>query len=157
MKTFEELYQAVLERKITLKEPLPSEYDPRHLDCLLHPKRYAPVVQEKECRECAFDRACLRSCIFDAIEIDGDGKARINPSLCTGCGVCIDACEEKRLSAGRDVLPAMKAVREAEGPAYMMVAPAFLGQFGDGISPGGWLLRRWDSPEWWKLPCLRTY
>ena len=136
MKTFEELYQAVLERKITLEEPLPAEYDPKHLDCLLHPEKYAPVIQDVECKECAYDRACLQSCIFDAIEIGEDGKARINPSLCTGCGVCIDACEEKHLNAGRDVLPAMKAVREAEGPAYMMVAPAFLGQFGEEITPG---------------------
>ena len=136
MKTFEELYQAVLEQKITLEEPLPAEYDPKHLDCLLHPEKYAPVIQDVECKECAYDRACLQSCIFDAIEIGEDGKASINPSLCTGCGVCIDACEEKHLNAGRDVLPAMKAVREAKGPAYMMVAPAFFGQFGEEISPG---------------------
>ncbi len=44
MKTFEELYKDVLSRKISLKEPLPSEYNPLHLDCLLHPKNYAPVI-----------------------------------------------------------------------------------------------------------------
>ena len=40
------------------------------------------------------------------------------------------------LTASKDVLPAMKAVREAKGPAYMMVAPAFLGQFDETVTPG---------------------
>ena len=136
MKTFEELYKDVLSRKISLKEPLPSEYNPRHLDCLLHPKNYAPVIPSVECEECAYERACQRSCIFDAIEEGEDGKLRINPSLCTGCGVCMDACKEEKLTASKDVLPAMKAVREAKGPAYMMVAPAFLGQFDETVTPG---------------------
>ena len=136
MKTFEELYKDVLSRKISLKEPLPSEYNPRHLDCLLHPKNYAPVIPSVECEECAYERACQRSCIFDAIEEGEDGKLRINPSLCTGCGVCMDACKEENLTASKDVLPAMKAVREAKGPAYMMVAPAFLGQFDETVTPG---------------------
>ena len=30
----------------------------------------------------------------------------------------------------------MKAVREAKGPVYMMIAPAFLGQFGEDVTPG---------------------
>ena len=136
MKTFEELYKDVLSRKISLKEPLPSEYNPRHLDCLLHPKNYAPVIPSVECEECAYERACQRSCIFDAIEEGEDGKLRINPSLCTGCGMCMDACKEEKLTASKDVLPAMKAVREAKGPAYMMVAPAFLGQFDETVTPG---------------------
>ena len=136
MKTFEELYKDVLSRKISLKEPLPSEYNPLHLDCMLHPKNYAPVIPSVECEECAYERACQRSCIFDAIEEGEDGKLRINPSLCTGCGVCMDACKEEKLTASKDVLPAMKAVREAKGPAYMMVAPAFLGQFDEAVTPG---------------------
>ena len=84
MKTFEELYKDVLSRKISLKEPLPSEYNPRHLDCLLHPKNYAPVIPSVECEECAYERACQRSCIFDAIEEGEDGKL-----VCTGRRECI--------------------------------------------------------------------
>ena len=50
---FEELYQQLLKRKETLREPLPAQYDPRHLDCLLHPEKYAPVIAVSECQRCA--------------------------------------------------------------------------------------------------------
>ncbi len=90
----------------------------------------------KECEKCAYDQACKNSCIFDAIERKEDGKLRINPSLCTGCEACIEACENGNLTASKDALPAMKAVREAKGPVYMMVAPAFFGQFREAVTPG---------------------
>lgn len=136
MKTFDELYRELLQRKIAKDESLPDEYDPRHLDCLLHPEKYAPVLHMKECEKCAYDQACKNSCIFDAIERKEDGKLRINPSLCTGCEACIEACENGNLTASKDALPAMKAVREAKGPVYMMVAPAFFGQFREAVTPG---------------------
>lgn len=136
MKTFEELYREILAQKVSLKAPLPSEYHPYHLDCLMHPKEHAPVIFNEPCGDCAYERACQKSCIFDAIEEGEDGKLFINPNLCTGCGVCIDACQTKNIAAGKDVLPAMKAVREAAGPAYMLVAPAFLGQFTKAVTPG---------------------
>ncbi len=136
MKTFEELYREILARKISLKAPLPPGYQPYHLDCLLNPDQHAPVVFNEECGDCAYERACQSSCIFDAIEEDDNGKLFINPDLCTGCSTCIDACERKNISPAKDVLPAMKAVREAEGPAYMLVAPAFLGQFSENVTPG---------------------
>ena len=122
MKTFEELYREILNRKISLKAPLPPEYHPYHLDCLLHPQSHAPVVFNEPCEECEYERACQNSCIFDAIEVGEDGKLFINPDLCTGCEACIEACKTDKITAGRDVLPAMKAVRESEGPVYMMVA-----------------------------------
>ncbi len=136
MKTFEELYKDLLERKISLDEPLPEGYDPVHLDCLVHPEKYAPVLKVKECEECAYDRACQNSCVFDAIREDEEGRLRIDPKLCVGCEACIKACKDERLAASRDVLPAMKAVREAKGKVYMMIAPAFLGQFSEDVTPG---------------------
>lgn len=136
MKTFDELYQDVLRRKISLDKPLPAEYDPYHLDCLLHPEKYAAVLRVEECQRCSYERACQNSCIFDAIRWDAKGKLYIDPELCTGCEACIEACKDGRLTASRDVLPAMKAVREAKGPVYMMVAPAFFGQFSDRVTPG---------------------
>ena len=136
MKTFEELYKDLLARKISLDEPLPEGYDPSHLDCLVHPEKYAPVLQVKECEKCAYDRACKNSCVFDAIREGEDGKLWIDPELCVGCEACIEACKDERLAASRDVLPAMKAVREAKGAVYMMIAPAFLGQFSEEVTPG---------------------
>ncbi len=136
MKTFEELYQDILNKKKLPDERASGDYDPVHLDCLIRPEKYAPVIRVRDCGECAYDRACRNSCIFDAIEEDGEGKLTINPRLCVGCEACIEACKDGNLTACRDVLPAMKAVREAKGPAYILVAPAFFGQFGGAVTPG---------------------
>lgn len=136
MKTFDELYEDLLKRKLSFEEPLPAEYSPEHLDCLLHPEKYAPVLIKGKCACDAYDRACVNSCVFDAIEEDETGNLHINPELCAGCEACIRACENGNLTAGRDILPAMKAVRRAKGPAYALVAPAFFGQFSEEITPG---------------------
>ncbi len=136
MKTFEELYRDILRKEVSPDEPLPEEYDPQHLDCLVSPEKYPPVLRVEECEKCAYDKACKRSCVFDAIEECEDGSMRINPDLCVGCEACIDACKDDRLTTSRDILPTMKAVRSAKGPVYMMIAPAFLGQFSEKVTPG---------------------
>lgn len=136
MKTFEELYQEILHDKISLKAPLPEEYHPYHLNCLLNPHEHAPVIFNEPCEKCEYDRACQNSCIFEAIEEREDGTLFINPDLCSGCAACIDACKTNKLIASKDVLPVMRAVRDADGPVYMMVAPAFLGQFSEYVTAG---------------------
>ena len=136
MKTFDELYRNILNRKVKLEEPLPPQYDSRHLDCLLHPEKYAPVIPVSDCEKCAYDRACRQSCIFDAIIRDEEGRLSIRTKLCSGCGACMDACSMERLTARKDVLPVMKAVREAKEPVYLLVAPAAVGQFGEDVTLG---------------------
>ena len=135
MKTFQELYEDLLRQKVSVEEPLPREYDPKHLDCLLHPEEYAPVISTDTCTDC-FERACQKSCIFDAIETGKEGELFINPSRCEGCAACIDACKSNHLAASQDVLPAMRAVRNASGPVYLMIAPAFSGQFRGHVTAG---------------------
>lgn len=135
MKTFQELYEDLMRQKIALSEPLPREYNPKQLDCLLHPENYAPVIAAGNCTEC-LEKACQNSCIFDAIGTGKDGEPVIDPSRCSGCAACIEACKSGNLVAGKDALAAMKAVREAKGPAYLMIAPAFAGQFGRQVTAG---------------------
>ena len=135
MKTFQQLYEDLLRQKVSVEEPLPREYDPKHLDCLLHPEEYAPVISTDTCADC-FERACQKSCIFDAIETGKEGELFINPSRCEGCAACIDACKSNHLAASKDVLPAMRAVRNASGPVYLMIAPAFSGQFRGHVTAG---------------------
>lgn len=135
MKTFQQLYEDLLRQKVSMEEPLPKEYDPKHLDCLLYPEEYAPVISTDTCADC-FERACQKSCIFDAIETGKEGELFINPSRCEGCAACIDACKSNHLAASKDVLPAMRAVRNASGPVYLMIAPAFSGQFRGHVTAG---------------------
>jgi Iron only hydrogenase large subunit, C-terminal domain len=136
MKSFDELYHELLIRQNAEGETPLKEYDPFHLDCLLHPEKYPPVIHINECEKCAYDQACQNSCIFDAIERTEDGRLKINRSLCVGCEACIEACKKGNLAASKDAIPAMKAVREGKGPVYMLVAPAFMGQFSDRVTPG---------------------
>lgn len=134
--TFEELYRALLKKNFQSGgEPLPP-YDPRHLDCLLYPEKYPPVLRMEPCEKCEFENACQKSCIFDAIVQGEDGQLLIDPMRCTGCAACIDACKHGNLTASRDVLPALKAVRESGKRSYALIAPAFLGQFSGDVSPG---------------------
>jgi iron only hydrogenase large subunit-like protein len=66
---------------------------------------------------------------------DANGELIIDKDRCVGCGACIEACASGKLTASRDVLPALDALKNAKGPVYAMVAPAAAGQFGN-ISMG---------------------
>lgn len=134
--TFEELYQDLLLRSVRNENSPVMPQDADQLDCLLNPGKYAPVLAIDKCGHCAYEQACRRSCIFDAITETEEGRMKIDPSLCTGCGACIDACVEGKLTASRDVLPAMKAVRQPGRLSYALIAPAFVGQFSQEVTPG---------------------
>lgn len=138
MSTFEELYRRLVKETIeTSSEPQESsDYDPHHLDCLLHPEKYGPVLRLGDCNCAPNERtACSESCVFGAI-LPGDGEMKIDKDLCVGCSACIDNCKSKKLTASRDIIPALNAVRSAKGPVYALIAPAFLGQFSKEVTPG---------------------
>ena len=141
MKTFSELYnQAVA---LALRddpeglEAALAEYDPYHLDCLLHPEKHPLVISTGTC-DCAPEHraACAARCPFDAMHVGEDGNMVIDPEKCVGCADCIDGCAREKLKASTDILPALKAVRSSKGLAYALVAPAFLGQFSEAVTPG---------------------
>lgn len=136
MKTFHQLYLDILEQEAGRGRILEEDYDPYHMDCLLHPERHAPVIFAEECEQCAYERACESSCVFDAFEQDETGKVRINKEKCTGCGACVEACKLEKLAANKDVIPVLQAVRGKEREVYALVAPAFLGQFGREVTTG---------------------
>lgn len=64
----------------------------------------------------AYKKACLFSCCgygdcadkcpFEAIKRDQNGIPVISPSICTGCGICIEVCPRKVI----DLVPAEKQV-----------------------------------------------
>ena len=134
--TFETLYKNRLRRSLGREFDSVQGEDAYHLDCLLHPEKYSPVLVTEPCTECGNDYACQKSCIFDAIVRKEDGTLYIDPDRCKGCSACIEACKSGKLTASRDILPAMKAVRESGQLSYALIAPAFLGQFDASVTPG---------------------
>ncbi|EOT23452.1 hypothetical protein C805_03113 [Eubacterium sp. 14-2] len=136
MKTFHQLYLDILKQEAGKGRVLEEEYDPYHMDCLLHPEKHAPVIFAEECEQCAYEKACERSCIFDAFEQDENGKVHINREKCVGCGACVEACRLEKLAANKDVVPVLRAVRGKQQEVYALVAPAFLGQFGPDVTTG---------------------
>ncbi len=143
MTTFTELYNRLVKASVEdhLEEELSSlntdEFDPHHLDCLLNPKKHAPVVRIGECVCSESEQgACAGKCLFDALYRDKSGNIAINADLCVGCAECIDNCRAKKLTESRDILPALAAIHSAEAPVYAMIAPAFVNQFTNNVTPG---------------------
>jgi len=140
MKTFRELYgQAVALALDNDLDNLPQngDFDPKQLDCLLNPQKHPLVIHTGNC-SCMGDRQqeCVRRCPFTAIRPDKNGGIIIDPDLCLGCADCIDGCVEEKLKASTDILPVLKAVRSSKSHAYALIAPAFLGQFSQDVTPG---------------------
>ena len=134
---FERVYHDALSRALRGEEQAEScEQERRQLDCLLHPEKYPPVLRLKDCSCGAGEERCAAACLFDAIVRDEQGKLTVDPERCNGCGSCIEACKSGNLTASRDVLPVLDALKHAKGPAFALIAPAFHGQFSSEVTPG---------------------
>lgn len=141
MKTFQELYDFVV--KSAVDEELDhldknlKDYDTKQLDCLLNPSKYPLVIKAGTC-ECVDESKseCIKRCPFDAISLGKEGGIEIDENLCMGCSACIDGCANEKLKASTDIIPALKAIRSSKGLVYAMIAPAFLGQFSEEVTPG---------------------
>lgn len=110
------------------------EYESRHLDCLFRPQQYTPVVRLGRC-DCGADKPCENVCFFDAFSHDADGNAVISGLDCVGCGECVSACGRHNLAEIREVVPVFEHINRG-GAVYAMAAPAIIGQFGEGVTPG---------------------
>ncbi len=134
---FERTYHDALSRALRGEEQGESgEQERQQLDCLLHPEKYPPVLRLKDCSCGAGEEHCAAACLFDAIVRDEQGKLTVDPERCSGCGACIEACKSGNLTASRDVLPVLDALKHAKGPAFALIAPAFHGQFSSEVTPG---------------------
>ena len=143
MTTFRELYQKLVTEAVKgtdtvkLQDVLHDQYDNNQLDCLLHPKKHPVIWHIGDCT-CSPEQqeACAKNCPFEAIQPNHEGNIQINDKLCVGCSSCIDHCSGEKLVASHDTLPALKAIRNTSGLSYALVAPAFLGQFSQEVTPG---------------------
>lgn len=144
METFYALYEALTRaalqggHRAALQEVEKLDYDPRQLDCLLHPKRYAPVwrLSPCDCTEDGEGSPCLNICPFHAIRRAKNGSVEIDREACAGCSLCVDACEVKKLTQSKELLPVLEAVSGQSAPVYALIAPAFVSQFSDRVTPG---------------------
>ena len=142
MTTFEELYQRLVKASVNdqknkeIEELKKHSYNPYHLDCLLNPKKHGLVWRIGDCT-CSSDDSdsCKGKCAFDALYRE-NGNVMINDDLCVGCSTCVDSCKAEKLKASRDILPVLEAIRSKKGPVYALIAPAFIGQFSQEVTPG---------------------
>jgi iron only hydrogenase large subunit-like protein len=144
MSSFASLYNSLLKAGIDgrLDEKIEEisssvDFDKHQLDCLLNPKKYPPVVKISKC-DCTSEQAdaCIKICEFDAIEKTADGDIDISMGKCVGCGDCIEKCAKQNLVEIKEFIPIVKLLKSTETPIFAMIAPAYISQFSDDISPG---------------------
>ncbi len=93
-------------------------------------------------RDCAPDCGdgentdCEASCLFGAIIRDMEGNVVIQHNNCAGCGKCVEVCREYSLIDKKEFVPLIKLLKDRSVPVFAIVAPAFIGQFGPGVTPG---------------------
>ena len=132
--TFSELHRNVLKAKKD-DTPLPadlSSQEQHQLDCLLHPDDHPLIWKTGSC-DCE-DGKCAAACTFAALEIK-DGQVAFDASKCTGCAKCIEACQNQNLTFSQDSVKALEMLKEGSHPVYALMAPAFIGQFGEDATP----------------------
>ena len=139
--TFEELYNRLLKSSVAgnMAEELDlvrkQGYDPHHLSCLLSPEKHSVIIRTDACNcKGAQLEPCRARCYFDALFVK-DGEVTIDPALCVGCGDCVRGCDARKLTESRDILPALNALRNAQTPVYAMIAPAFINQYSEAVTP----------------------
>ena len=57
---------------------------------------YYSVVDEDKCAGC---EVCISVCPYNAITLNDQGHAEINPALCKGCGTCTSTCASGAISS----------------------------------------------------------
>lgn len=132
MTTFEELYKRLAKTSVEerendeLEKIRKEDYDPYNLDCLLNPQKHSTDSDTKLSKV---------KCSFDTLYND-DENIKINKDSCAECPDCIDIDKAEKIKANKDILPALKTIYSKKGPVYALIAPAFVGQFSETVTPG---------------------
>ncbi len=144
MDSFDELYRQTLEnavrRKVEkhLKDPeANADYDKYQLDCLLNPEKEREARTISECL-CVNPDAKAKGlkCFFEAIRKDENGKVFLSEEKWDGCTACLEGDRKKDLAERKDLLPIFEMLMHKEAPVYALIAPAFISQFSEEITPG---------------------
>ena len=80
------------------------------------------------------ERPCQKACGVNAIISDKYGRAFIDNDKCVSCGMCMVSCPFGAISDKSQIFQLARALSEGE-EIVAEIAPAFVGQFGDNITP----------------------
>ena len=141
MESFNSLYDhlinAAINKKVDEELKKLTQFDPHHLDCLLNPDKHPTVIRIGECDCSEEDRKrCDEACDFGAITRDADGNMTASDDKCIGCAKCISDCAKQKLVDRKDLLPVFDLLNNTDTPVYAMIAPAFISQFSEDVTPG---------------------
>ncbi|MBQ7879842.1 MAG: 4Fe-4S binding protein, partial [Clostridia bacterium] len=80
------------------------------------------------------ERPCSKACGIKAVSTDELGRAKIDNDKCVGCGQCMVSCPFGAIADKSQIFQLIRAIKKGD---YVVaeVAPAIMGQFGDGITP----------------------
>ena len=105
------------------------------------------IDQEKciKCGKCAaacdyhaivhLQRPCQAACGMDAIGMDEHGRAVIDQEKCVACGQCLVSCPFGAIADKGQIFQVVQSILKGD-KVIAIVAPAFMGQFGKGFTPG---------------------
>lgn len=79
---------------------------------------------------------CKISCGHGALIYNKERGVEIDKDKCMTCGNCISSCPYEALSDKVEFVPLIDMLKQQEIPVYAAIAPAYVGQFGDNVSPG---------------------
>lgn len=82
------------------------------------------------------NEACRTSCGHGALIYNKERGVEIEQDKCLTCGSCVKACPYEALSDKVEFVPVIDMLKQQEVPVYAAIAPAYVGQFGDNVSPG---------------------
>ncbi|SDE03586.1 4Fe-4S dicluster domain-containing protein [Peptococcus niger] len=81
-----------------------------------------------------YDRPCAANCGVKAIGSDDLGRAEIDHNKCVSCGRCITECPFGAISDKSQIYQLIRSIKAGDHHVAI-VAPSFVGQFGNKVSP----------------------
>jgi iron only hydrogenase large subunit-like protein len=91
---------------------------------------------EGACDDCIDAQPCVDVCPTGAIAKDEQGNFSINEARCVECTWCVDSCITGSIVTRSEFAQvAGMIMQRSEHPVYAILAPSFVGQFGDQVTP----------------------
>ncbi len=121
-----------------------SQVCPKNAITFRHGKSIIDQDKCIKCGKCAeacpyhaivkLERPCEAACGMDAIGSDEYGRAKIDYDKCVSCGQCLVSCPFGAIVDKGQIFQLIHAMKKGY-QVVAIVAPAFVGQFGDYLTP----------------------